>query len=103
MALIAMSIEMSFSLSRLRRTVRSMSILASPVPRLGAIRPGARLGAGGIGPAELDLHLPGAEFGVVELDFVTVDIQRHRGVTGHENPALEGRRPARRSRPALII
>src|SRR5713226_8413363 len=103
MALIARSIEMSFSLSRLRRTLRSMSIVASPVPRPGAIKHGARLGARGVGPAELDLHLPGAEFDVVEFDLVTVDVQGDRGFAGHENPALEGRRPPRRSGPARIV
>src|SRR6516162_1990913 len=95
MALIARSIEMSFSLSRPRRTLRSMSILASPVPRPSAIKHRTRLGAGGAGPAELDLHLPGAEFGVVQLDLVAVDVQGHRGVTGRQNPALHGRRPPR--------
>src|SRR5215472_4871089 len=110
MALIARSIEMSFSLSRPRRTLRSMSILASHVPGLGVIKHGTRLvtggaglGAGGVGPAELDLHLPGAEFGVVEFNLVPVDVQGHRGVAGHENPALHGRRPPRCSLPALIV
>src|SRR5215472_11865462 len=93
MALIARSIEMSFSLSRPRRTLRSMSILASPVPRPGVIKHGIRLGAGGVSPAELDLHLPGTEFGVVEFDLVPVDVQGHRGVTGRQNPAMHGRRP----------
>ena len=52
MALMARSIEMSFSLSRLRRALKSMSIWLPLVPG----RPGrARSGA-----AELDLHLPRA-------------------------------------------
>src|SRR5215472_3575119 len=97
MAFIARSIEMSFSLSRPRRTLRSMSILASPVPRPRAIKHGTRLGTRGVGPAELDLHLPRAEFGVVELDLVPVDIQGHRGVAGRQNPALHGRRPPPRA------
>src|SRR5262249_27747483 len=98
MALIARSIEMSFSLSRPRRTLRSMSILTSPVPRLGTVKHGAGLA----GPAELDLHPARAEFVVVELDAVTLDIQRHRRVTGQENPAVYGRRPPRCSRSAGI-
>src|SRR5215472_13634548 len=84
MALIARSIEMSFSLSKPRRTLRSMSILAPPVP----------------GPAELDLHPPRPEFVVVELNAVAFDVQRHGRVAGQENPAVYGRRPPRRSRPA---
>src|SRR5215468_7537935 len=103
MALIARSIEMSFSLSRPRRTLRSMSILASHVPRLGVIKHGTRLGTVGAGPAELDLHLPRAEFGVVEFNPVAVDVQDHGGLAGHENPAVHGRRPARCSLPALIV
>src|SRR5437763_8935924 len=103
MALIARSIEMSFSLSRPRRTLRSMSILASHVPRPGAIKHGTRLGTGGVGPAELDLHLPGAELGVVEFNLVTVDVQGHRGVAGHENPAPHGRRPPRCSLSGLPV
>src|SRR5579859_6915606 len=103
MALIARSIEMSFSLSRPRRTLRSMSILASHVPRPGAIKPGAVLAVPGAGPGELDLHPPGAELVVVEFDVVTVDVQGHRGVAGHENPAGDGRRPPRRLRPGRIV
>src|SRR5579871_6400573 len=117
MALIARSIEMSFSLSRPRRTLRSMSILASPVPCPDAIKhrasPGAPspsapgvsalvLGAPGVGPAELDLHLRGAEFGVVQFDLVTVDVQGHRGVADRHDPALQGRR-APCSLPALTV
>src|SRR5215472_12098082 len=98
MALIARSIEMSFSLSRPRRTLRSMSILAPPVPCLGAVKHGAGLA----GPVELDLHPPRAEFVVIELDAVTLDVQRHRRVTGLEYPAVYGRRPPRRPRPAGI-
>src|SRR5215471_8853690 len=101
MALIARSIEMSFSLSRPRRTLRSMSILAPPVPGTGAVKHGAGPGASGLaGPAELDLHPPRAEFVVVELDAVALDVDRHGCVTGQENPAAYGRRPPRRSRPA---
>src|SRR5215471_16559991 len=99
MALIARSIEMSFSLSRPRRTLRSMSILAPPVPRPGAVKHRAGLGAPGLaGPAELDLHPPRPELVVVELDAVALDVQRHRRVTGQENPAVYGRLPPRRSR-----
>src|SRR5579859_5886590 len=85
MALIARSIEMSFSLSRPRRTLRSMSILA-PVSRPGAVKPppGAGLGR----PAELDLHLARAQFGVAELPAVTCDVQRHGRVASREHPAL---------------
>src|SRR6266566_3804812 len=100
MALIARSIEMSFSLSRPRRTLRSMSILASPVPRPGAIKHAAGLGVPGAGPAELDLHLARAEFGVIEFEAVTVDVQRHRAIAGLEDPAPDGRRARRRSGPA---
>src|SRR5262249_35044560 len=90
MALIARSIEMSFSLSRPRRTLRSMSILGPPVLRLGAVRHGAGLA----GPAELDLHLPRAQLVVVELDAVALDVQHYRRVAGQQNPAVYGRRPA---------
>src|SRR5499427_2488407 len=103
MALIARSIEMSFSLSRLRRTLRSMSIPAPPVPRLGAVKHRGGLGSPGLArPAELDLHPPRAELVVIELDAVALDAQRHRRLAGQENPAVDGRRPARRSRPAGI-
>src|SRR5215831_3001390 len=101
MALIARSIEMSFSLSRPRRTLRSMSILAPPVPRPGAVKHRAGLGAPGLaGPAELDLHPPRAEFVVVELNAVARHVQRHGHVAGQDNPAMHGRRPPRRSRSA---
>src|SRR5215471_13107173 len=101
MALIARSIEMSFSLSRPRRTLRSMSILAPPVPCPGAVTHGARLGVPSLArPAELDLHPPRAEFVVVELDAIPLDVQRHRRVAGQEDPAVYSRRPPRRSRPA---
>src|SRR6266699_3500291 len=103
MALIARSIDMSFSLSRPRRTLRSMSIPAPLVPRPDAVKYGADLGAPGIaGPGELDLYPPRAEFVVVELDAVTLDVQRHRGVAGQEKPAVYGRRPPRGSRSAGI-
>src|SRR5215831_16785325 len=101
MALIARSIEMSFSLSRPRRTLRSMSILAPPVPGPGAVKHGTGPGPPGLaGPAELDLHPPRAEFVVVKLDAVALDVQRHGRVTGLENPAVYHRRPPRRSRSA---
>src|SRR6516162_10918378 len=101
MALIARSIEMSFSLSRPRRTLRSMSILAPPVPGPGAVKHRTGLGARDLaGPAELDLHPPRAEFVVVEFDAVAFDVQHHGRVAGQENPAVYGRRPPRRSGPA---
>ena len=61
MALMARSIEMSFSLSRLRRTLRSMSIGLPLVPprALALVRCAPT--------AELDLHLAGSQLLIAEL------------------------------------
>ena len=65
MALMARSIEMSFSLSRLRRTLKSMSIWLPLVPRVVVV--------GGAPAAELDLHLAGSQFLVAELALLAGD------------------------------
>src|SRR6266702_4683960 len=93
MALIAISIEMSFSLSRLRRTLRSMSIRAPPVPGPG---PGCRRPAVSTGvfpwPRELHLHPARAKFGVGKAAVLAIDIQRDAVVISHDHTAAEGRR-----------
>src|SRR5271170_7928069 len=68
MALMARSIEMSFSASRLRRTLRSISI----GPLLVRAVAGGRVQRG-----ELDLYPPPAEFGVAELPALSVDVEPH--------------------------
>src|ERR1700722_10761318 len=82
MALMARSIEMSFSLSRLRRTLKSMSIWLPLVPRVVVV--------GGAPAAELDLHLAGSKFLVAELALLAGDVQDHRIRPGVDNPALDG-------------
>src|SRR5215813_9831009 len=96
MALMASSIEMSFSLSRLRRTLRSMSIGPPPRPRAGGrARPGGVRAAGiGRGPPELHLHPARPQLGVAELEVLAIDLQDDPVVTGRDDPALDrcGRR-----------
>src|SRR5262249_60755261 len=91
MALTASSIEMSFSASRLRRTLRSMSIGPPPGPRAGGgAGPGGVLAAGlGRGPPELHLHPARAQLGVAELEVLAVDLQDDPVVTGRDDPSLE--------------
>ena len=69
MALMARSIEMSFSLSRLRRTLKSMSIGLPLVPRLVVV--------GGAAAAELDLYLARSQFLVAEFALLAADVQDH--------------------------
>src|ERR1043166_2830674 len=90
MALIASSIEMSFSLSRLRRTPRSMSIGPPPCPRAGGRARRCSVLAAGLrrGPSELHLHLARAQFRVTELAMLAVDLQGDPVVTGDDHPAL---------------
>src|SRR5215472_11383422 len=113
MALITRSIEMSFSLSRLRRTLRSMSIRASPLPGPGSGVTGCAVGVFGtagapaaatpgiaaVQLAELDLDPAGAELRVGKPDVPTIDIQRDAVVTGPDHPPLNGRHQPRGSRP----
>src|SRR5512135_1161637 len=87
MALMARSIEMSFSLSRLRRTLKSMSIRLPLVPRIVA---------GGAPAAELDLHLAGSQFLVAELALMAGDVQDHPARPCGNHPALDGARVPRR-------
>src|SRR5262249_46339948 len=84
MALMASSIEMSFSLSRLRRTLRSMSIGPPPGPRAGG---SAGLGRG---PPELHLHPARAQLGVAELEVLAIDLQDDPVVIGGGYPSLDG-------------
>src|SRR6266545_7849579 len=89
MALMASSIEMSFSLSRLRRTLKSMSISLPLVPRVVVV--------GGAPAAELDLHLAGSQFLVAELALMAGDVQDHPARPRGNHPALDGARVPRRS------
>src|SRR5512140_955410 len=95
MALMASSIEMSFSLSRLRRALRSMSIGPPPGPRAGgSAAPGGLLAAGlGRGPPEFHLHPARAQLGVAELEVPAIDLQDDPVVTGRDDPSLDGRCP----------
>src|SRR5262245_34889972 len=95
MAFTASSIEMSFSASRLRRTLRSMSIGPPPGPRAaGGAGWGGVLAAGiGRGPPELHLHPARAQLGVAELEVLAVDLQDDPVVTGRDDLSLDGRRP----------
>src|ERR1019366_9256839 len=81
MALMARSIEMSFSLSRLRRTLKSMSIGLPLVPWLVVV--------GGAPAAELDLHLAGSQFVVAEFALLAGDVQDHSVHPGADHPALD--------------
>src|SRR5262245_21360554 len=91
MALMASSIEMSFSLSRLRRTLRSMSIGPPPCPWAGGrARPGGVRVAGiGRGPPELHLHPAWAQLGVAEVEVLAIDLQDDPVVAGRDDPALD--------------
>src|SRR5436309_1282426 len=95
MALMASSIEMSFSLSRLRRTLRSMSIGPPPCPRVGgrARRCGVPAAGPGRGPSELHLHQAGAQLGVAELAVLAADVEDDPVVTGGDHPSLDGLLP----------
>src|SRR5438045_261020 len=83
MALMASSIEMSFSASRLRSAPRSMSIAVSPV-RIGR------------DVAELQEYLSRAELGVAELTPLTSQFEDHAGLACGQDPAFHGGRPLRR-------
>ena len=76
MALIAWSSEMSFSLSRLRSTLRSMSIAGRS--KLARRMP------------ELHLDGPRAEDGVGEASAGTLDVQGHPVGVGRGDPAGHG-------------
>src|SRR5450755_242187 len=91
MALMARSIEMSFSASRLRRTLRSMSIGLLLIPAL--VR--AVLAAGvtdGIQAGELDLYPARAEGFIAESQPLAVDVDQHPVLVSAGHPALDGRR-----------
>src|SRR5215469_8721961 len=92
MAFTASSIEMSFSLSRLRRTLRSMSIGPPPGPRAGGSAGlGGLMAAGlGRGPPELHLHPARAQLGVAELEVLAIDLQDDPVVIGRDYPSLDG-------------
>src|SRR2546421_1229344 len=76
MALMAWSSEMSFSLSRLRRTLRSMSIAGRSKLRLRV--------------PELHLDGTGPQRGVAETAAVTPDVQRHPVRVGRDDAASYG-------------
>src|SRR6202044_2175144 len=78
MALMARSIEMSFSLSRLRRTLKSMSIWLPLVPRL-VVRCAPA--------AELDLYLAGSQVLITKLQPLPAGLQDHPVRPGHDDPA----------------
>src|SRR6516164_2344645 len=92
MALMASSIEMSFSLSRLRRTLRSMSIAPPPCPRAGGRAGRSGVLAAGPAPrrAELHLHPARAQVGETELTLLAVDLQDDPAVPGGDHPSLDG-------------
>src|SRR6266566_264428 len=73
MALITKSMEMSFSLSRLRNALRSMS---TRLPHVVA--------------AELHLNLPGSQFAEAELTLLTVDVEHYSVGVGRRDPAGHG-------------
>jgi hypothetical protein len=78
-----------------------MSILPPPVPLLGTVRRLADGVTDGVFsyPAKLNLNLARAKIGVVELGAVSIDVERHPGVIGHENAARDHRGRPRGSRP----
>src|SRR5215475_8190205 len=90
MALMASSIEMSFSLSRLRRTLRSMSIGPPPCPRVGGRARRGGVTAVGLArkPSEFHLYLARAQFGVTELAALPVGLQGDPAFTGGRHPPL---------------
>src|SRR5580658_9319577 len=92
MALIARSIEMSFSASRLFRTLRSISIRPLLVRAIVGVA---------IQRGEFDLYLPRAQFGIAELTGGSVDVHPHpAGVRPGDAPG-DGRSRGTRSRPRL--
>src|SRR5215470_18930134 len=95
MALMASSIEMSFSLSRLRRTLRSMSIGPPPGPRVAgrARRCGVPAAGPGRGPSELHLYPAGAQLGVAELAVLAADFEGDPVLIGGDHPSLDGLLP----------
>src|SRR5215471_507639 len=95
MALMASSIEMSFSLSRLRRTLRSMSIGPPPGPRIGgrARRCGVPAAGPGRGPSELHLHPAGAQLAVAELAVLAGDVEDDPVLIGGHHPSFHGLLP----------
>src|ERR1700684_2494341 len=82
MAFIARSIEMSFSASRLRRTLRSMSIVPLLVRAVAVVKPG-----------ELDLYPPGADLRISVFAALAVDIQSHPARVGLGDTPCHGQRP----------
>src|SRR5262245_42365451 len=90
MALMASSIEMSFSLSRLRRTLRSMSIGPPPLPRVGGRAPPGAVAASGLArtPAEFHLRLPRALFAITALAVLAVELQGAPVRAGGAHPPL---------------
>src|ERR1700722_11169291 len=87
MALMARSIEMYFSLSRLRRTLKSISIWLPLVPGL-VVRCAPA--------AELDLYLAGTQARLAKLQPLPADLQDHPIWPGHDDPALYRVRVPRR-------
>src|SRR5713101_2603272 len=73
MALITKSMEMSFSLSRLRNTLRSMS---TRLPHVVA--------------AEFHLNLPGSQFAEAEPALLTLDVEHYSVGVGRHDPAGHG-------------
>src|SRR5579875_1566416 len=86
MALTDKSIEMSFSLSRLRSALRSMSIglrSRSPCSRLLGHRPLAHV-------AELDQNLARAQVWIAEPAVFTAYVKDDRRLVRGDDPALDG-------------
>src|ERR1700749_520908 len=99
-ALIAVSDEMSFSLSRLRSTLRSMSIAASSkVPgvfskhRVVKLRITNVVKFGVRNPAELHLDAARAHVGIGEPAFVAGQAERDAAGVSREHPSFQGTLP----------
>src|SRR5450432_2825513 len=94
MALMARSIEMSFSASRLRSALRSISIGSLLVCALVVIVRVVDVVdvvviSGGVDPRELDLYLARAEVTVAKLAAFAFDVDRDRVGAGPGDSALD--------------
>src|SRR3974377_129429 len=93
----ARSIEMSFSASRPRRALRSMSIgsllICAQVRTVQPARPALTQPAlEGVGRSELDLYSPRAKFGVAELPAPAFQVEPHTVGVCPGNPSRDGLR-----------
>ena len=93
MALMARSIEMSFSASRLRRALRSMSI--------GFLLVCAQVRAV-VQRGELDLYPSRAELGVAELPALTVNVEPHPVGVRPGDPSRDSLRVGEAARRGMV-